>query len=354
MISSFSSFGNNINKSSVVSSNSVVSSQPITYTSYSNGVSSTLNTIFNNSNSNTNFIDTTNSNTTWINLVFTAYGNVKLTSIPTGKNVYLLAVGGGGAGTQGDNGSGGGGAGGFIQTRIYPNVNETITVTIGSGASTNGASGGNTTVVGSSSGISITAYGGGGAGNSTGGGSGGGQNRDKTGSAGPAYSTAPAMNIGNSNYIAGNTLQGNNGGSSTYSGWGGSGGGGGAGAAGGNGSGNGFSGGEVDGAGGIGRQYTLPGIRHDYYWAGGGGGGGNYGKYGGLGGGGQGCIRQNTNTGTAPTTGSSLNLGGTGNTNGGGDGGTNTGGGGGGSPSQSGGTHGGYGGSGIVIIAIQQ
>lgn len=347
MISSLSSLGNNLTNN----------------TKFNIDGPYILNPTFNTSNNNKNFIDTANGNTIWINLVFTQSGRVKIKDIPSGKRVYLLAVGGGGCAGAGDNGAGGGGAGGYIETRIYPNINEIITVTIGAGSSNNKVTGGNTKVVGSSSGINITAYGGGGgSGGSTTvstasgitGASGGGQGRDKRGIQGIAITNYPAMNIGNNNFIPANTLQGKNGGAAQRTGSGGSGGGGGAGGVGGDGGGNGTGAGEFEGAGGVGRQYSLPGIRHDYYWAGGGGGGGPYGKYGGLGGGGQG-IFGTTASGTAPTVGTSYNLGGTASGFNGGSGAANTGGGGGGSVgSQNNGDPGAPGGSGIVIIAIEQ
>jgi len=314
-----------------------------------------------------NIVDSRDGNT-YTNYIFTASGSINLVGLPTNKKVYLLAVGGGGGGGGGT--GGGGGAGGLVQTQLYPSSTETIMVNIGLGGAMS-ANGNNTTVVSSSSNINVIAYGGGAGGLYTATptgpiyGSTGGNGRDGTGSAPNlnvlAVTQSPSQNIGNGNTLA-PTYQGNTGGASLVAGWGGGGGGGGAGSVGANGS-RGIilaQEYEIDGSGGIGAKYNLYGMAspyNDYYWAGGGGSNvsstsTNQGT-GGIGGGGGGGGYNGSN----PTTGglgggTAINPGGAGTVSSSGNGGANTGGGGGGGAYQS--LTGGTGGSGIVILMVQQ
>jgi hypothetical protein len=194
--------------------------------------------------------------------------NISSTStwiVPEGvTRVRCLIVGGGGGGgytygtyyasTGGRSGtSGGGGAGGFIDTEIDVEPNTQITITVGNGAKTK--------TLGDCGGLSkfgdIIAYGGiSGAGPKVGG----------------VYTYQGGSGGGGNNYYSpttGTPGQGNPGGASINGG-----GGGGAGAA-----------GNVNGAGGIGKQSDITGTLT--YYAG--GGGGSDGKVGGSGGGGTGC-----------------------------------------------------------------
>ena len=329
-------------------------------------------------------------NTFWANLVFYDSGTVTITDIPAGKTTYILAVGGGGGGgsvSSPDAGAGGGGAGGFIQSQIYPVAGDVFTITVGSGG-TGGVplnnnppevspptNGGNTTVTSSLSNINIVAYGGGAgggdynngffAGGGTSGGSSGGNAGTVTLSSSPITTNTSWMPLGNGKSIPVYNPQGNFAGitSGEFT----SSGGGGAGGVGRNGSGD-------SGYGGDGIQYSLNGIRKDFYWAGGGGGGmpinttnvvtgiGGFG-----GGGGWGCRSLYVFNG-GNGDGYSFFPGGNGNgdqqnsgnfnTYRGGNGGINTGGGGGGGGGYDAATDiffsGGNGGSGIVIIALEQ
>jgi hypothetical protein len=339
-------------------------------------VSSTINTLFTYTTTApivlSNVVDSTDGNT-YTNFIFTASGNIQFSGLQTNKNVYLLAVGGGGGG-GGDNGpfrgGGGGGGGGYVQTRIYPQFSDTITVNIGSGGASAsvgiGITGGNTTVIGNASNINVTAYGGGGGGASYSNsilsagpiyGSTGGDGRDLGTTSYLAVSQSPSQNIGNGNVLAA-MYQGYHGGAALRTGWGGGGGGGGAGAVGGNGNGGGGANNAIPGPGGNGAQYTLNGMSStykNYYWAGGGGasndgaGGSTISAgNGGLGGGGGGLSNYSGASSTGG--GSALNSGQNGAVTGG-NGGANTGGGGGGFE---GGCTGGNGGSGIVILMVQQ
>jgi len=377
----------------------------ITYTNYkigSNTVDTNTDTFFSTFNNtlynNFNTTATSNSqtyyyldenNTFWANLVFYGSGTVTITNIPAGKTAYILAVGGGGGGgsvTNPDVGAGGGGAGGFIQSQIYPVAGDVFTITVGSGGigglplNNNPpevippTSGGNTTVISSVSNINIVAYGGGAGGGDynngffTGGGSSGGSSGGNTGAVALSSTTITTntrwMPIGNGKNIPVYTPQGYLAGITTgdYT----SSGGGGAGGVGGKGSGN-------SGYGGNGIQYSLNGIRKDFYWAGGGGGGVPINTFdivagaGGLGGGGGGCRGSFITGGNGG--GDSFFPGGNGNgdqnnsgnfnTYSGGNGGINTGGGGGGGGGYDAAPtdvfcSGGNGGSGIVIIALEQ
>jgi len=343
------------------------------YTVNQNTVNTNTDTIFlnfNNSLRNGNYYFYDGNGLFWTNLVFYGVsGSVTITNLPIGKSVYLLVIGGGGGGGGGSNGGGGGGGGGFVQTQIYPSINDVLTITVGSGGtggssdySVPATSGGNTTIQGSISNINITAYGGGAGGqNGTGttGGSSGGNSINTILDSTPV--TVPSsMYIGNGNYIY--NTQGSVAGSTNSIVNGGASGGGGAGGVGGQGGNNsgGSSTGEYDGYGGVGLNCSSNGIRTDYYWAGGGGGGAQYSNTnnsGGLGGGGGGAW--NTGTFNGSGGGNAFHNGGNGGSsdtifgkNIAGNGAVNTGGGGGGNSSLN--SYGGNGGSGIVIIALQQ
>lgn len=256
--------------------------------------------------------------------------------------LYILAIGGGGSG--GTDQSGGGGGGGFVQSAVYIDAADVISITIGGGGQptvSNSGNGGDTTVnFTKATSKNITAYGGGGGGSyaysAKNGGSGGG--------CGATSSTTAGTGV---NY------QGYKGGVGNGSGGGGSGG-----------CGynvttyNTVNGTNYYGCGGNGRQCSLPVIQSSsygsYYWAGGGGGGGyTPNGNGGIGGGGGGTCSSGT---SGLGGGSALNSGSNGGTpahfTAGGAAGINTGGGGGGASGGGGTANGGSGGSGIVIIAF--
>jgi hypothetical protein len=272
------------------------------------------------------------------------YTNAITITAPVGLVIQIFAIAGGGSGGQ-DQG-GGGGAGGVLQSSITISGSDTVSLTLGDGGpgTGSGANGSNTTVsFTNNTGNNMTCVGGGrGAGYSSVAGSGG------SGGGGSYWTSTPPG--------TGTASQGNAGGAYGTS-YGTNGGGGGAGAVGGAGTGTTNAG---NGGDGIKINTTLltyfAGSTYaNYWWAGGGGGGGSsdnvYGGNGGKGGGGGGSANNYT-AGTGDTNG--INTGGNGTVGlakTGGAGGTNTGGGGGGC-SQSGGTIGGKGGSGIILIAV--
>jgi hypothetical protein len=234
---------------------------------------------------------------------------------------YLVVAGGG---SSGDNFGSGGGAGGLLSGSASLYSGTTYTVTVGAGASANGAnvSGnqGSNSVLSGTGLTTLTAIGGGfGARENSAGGNGG------SGGGGGGFSaTSQAGGSGTSG-------QGNNGGAggtnaSTISTGGG---GGGAGAVGNNGV---LAPSASNGNGGVGVQSSITGTA-TFYAGGGGGGsfGGNPAGAGGSGGGGAGASATNTR-GTAGT--------------------ANTGGGGGGSGGGGGGSGGAAGGSGVVILSV--
>jgi RHS repeat-associated protein len=217
---------------------------------------------------------------------------------------YLVVGGGGGGGDVYNWGAGGGGGGGVL-TGTTTAVAGTYTITVGSGGSNN-ADGSNSSALG------LTALGGG-AGGSSGsgysGGNGGGGSGATVGGYGGSGATGQGYNGGDGNW----------GGGSYHAG----GGGGGAGAGGGN-----PPNVMIGGAGGTGIASSISGTLA-YYAGGGGGQSPIYDGPGGTGGGGTGR----------------------GYIGNGGDGTANTGGGGGGANNLGSSIHGGYGGSGIVIIS---
>ena len=261
---------------------------------------------------------TTSTSGTYTVLSFTAVGTCNWT--PPAANLsmdYLIVAGGGGGGV------GGGGGGGLRagSTTLSGSTVQTIVVGGGgAGGSTGGKLNSGATNGGNSSALGVTADGGGAGGGygeaGSAGGSGGGGGGDRLSGGGSA--------------VAG---QGSAGGSAAASGYSGGGGGGGAGAAGGNSTTDGSTVPVKGGAGGDGLSSSITGVSPAPYYAGGGGGGveGTVCRpssgAGGQGGGGRGSPCR----GSAPL-----------------DGTASTGGGGGGAENQS--THGGNGGSGIVIL----
>jgi hypothetical protein len=282
--------------------------------------------------------------------------------------IYILAVGGGGSGTlyNGIGGGGGGGGGGMVERAILVNGSDTINISIGNGGGSGPfstpSSGGSTYVsFNTNSQQNIVAYGGGGAGSAQYGGSG---SQGQTGGCGGGaqgdytvvgFLSSPGFQGGGCP-IAPITTNASNPGGSSYGGSGGGGGG-----AGGNSVWNNTSNGYGN-QGGPGKLCVLPGISTYYnnvYWAGGGGGGSansqNQGGWcnGGIGGGGGAWSGTGSTSSGGGNTWNGV-AGSNSTTSQGGNGAPNTGGGGGGGGALTNGVgySGGYGGSGIVVIAI--
>lgn len=205
---------------------------------------------------------------------FTTSGTFAVTSRDPADTIEILMVAGGGGGANArDGGGGGGGAGGLLYSSSFSAAVGSYSLVVGAGGP-NQTGGTNTT------GFGATAIGGGRAG----GGPRGGQYAAGSGGSGgggtgfDTYSAAGSATQGNSNGLTG---YGNNGGAPG----GGGGSGGGAGAA-----------GVTNGAGGIGRQYSISGTATHYA-----GGGGCPGFAGGLGGGAAGVSNADGNSGTVNT-----------------------------------------------------
>ena len=244
---------------------------------------------------------------------FNGSGSIVFSNIVGSIPLSILAVAGGGGGS-----GGGGGAGGYVEQSQTVTGNGTITITVGAGGDGGSIGGGvtsgqNTTLTGI---LSITALGGGEGGSELDGGyggSGGGGVGDGGYGGAEKQSNSTSGGYGNAGGYGVVNTSGNNSG----------GGGGGALYIGGN-----ASTSNIGGAGGSGRQPFLAGLPTETYYAGGGGGYPNGVGTTNIGGGGNG--------GVFVTEADNGTLGGNGIANRGGGGGANL----------------GYGGSGVVIIAI--